>query len=213
MDIGWQIAVLATGVINFLNQYNLVIGRKKRKMVTLSEKGPWRYPGMDWADRAFEWRKMKSFVIWGWPVARFSHQLCTLRALDFIYYQQFHSFYPLTLPLFQRKKTCCLLKSSLQAAVWIKSIPLLLHPCSLSMCFCLIHFNAPSFLHLSISLGKIWNPRLASQLTHLFVLVSFLFLNTSILWLTSTVSFLFLVLEIWRFPFHYFIKSTLLWTL
>ena len=97
-------SVLATRMINFLNQYNLVIGRKKRKMVTMSEKSPWRYPGVDWADRAFECRKMKSFVILGWPVARFSHQLCTLRALDFIYYQQFRSLYPLTLPLFQRKK-------------------------------------------------------------------------------------------------------------
>ena len=45
---------IATGVINFLNQYNLVIGRKKRKMVILSEKSPWRYPGRDWADRVFE---------------------------------------------------------------------------------------------------------------------------------------------------------------
>lgn len=161
MDIGWQIAVLATGVINFLNEYNLVIGRKKRKMVTLSEKSPWRYPGMHWADRAFEWRKMKSFVIWGWPMARFSHQLCTLRALDFIYYQQFHSFYPLTLPLFQRKKrpaaywshpcrppcgsnqfhSYCILAVSLCASVSFTSMLRLSYICP----FPLVKYETPGF--------------------------------------------------------------------
>lgn len=159
MAIGWQIALSARGVINFLNPCDLPIGGKKRKLVAQSERSPWRYPGVDQADRTFGCTKMKSFVIWGWLVARFSHQLCTPRALDFIYYQQFPSLYPLTLSLFQSKKR--------PAVYWS-------HHCSLPNGLNPFHFHGilvislcasvsfASILRLSclyVSLCKIWTPR------------------------------------------------------
>lgn len=93
---------ITTGVINFLNQYNLVIGRKKEKWLYWVEKVP---GDIQVGTGQIEYLNEGRWNLVILPsVARFSHQLCTLRALDFIYYQQFRSLILSHFPLFQRKK-------------------------------------------------------------------------------------------------------------
>lgn len=157
---------------------------------------------------------MKAFVILGWPVAGFSHQLCTLRVLDFICNQQFPSLHPLTLLLFQRK--------SRPAVHWSRPCspprgPNPFHSCCIPVVSPCASVSFASTLHLSYictfpsvkreTPGLIVNPPIRCFSVIVSVPKYFSFVAH-----TPTVSFLFLALEMWSLPFCHFIKSAPPWT-